>query len=825
MINEFIAHIRQSDREKQTVAQHLQETGTLAKKHAQKIGMPLIGELCGLLHDIGKYGDEFQLYIKSEYGLLDPDSENFDDVKGKKNGGDHSTAGAQFLWKDCKKGDSFDLLLRQMLSLSIASHHSGLLDCIEPKDGTDSFSKRMEKSDEKTHLSEVKQKIDSDVLRKITTLLQSPELRAELEMQKKKILNLERKVASIRDFRYGLLTRFLFSCLIDADRTNTADFASRETAAKRLRGQYVDWNKLIEALERRLSEFTVKTDVDPLRSEISNHCRDFAQREKGLYSLTVPTGGGKTLASLRFALSHAKKHEMTHIIYVVPYISIIDQNADEVRKIFHALSEEERQDIVLEHHSNLSPEKETLQGKIIAENWDAQIIYTTAVQFLETLFSSGTRGVRRMHQLANAVIIFDEVQTLPVRIVHLFNNAINFLLDLCGSTVVFCTATQPCLDNVEPTKGAVKLTQEQEMMPDVKDYFRKLQRVEVRDERKAGGWSEEEIAELAYKCVKSAKSVLIIVNTKQAAKQLYQLCKTKQNDMVAVYHLSTNMCPAHRLDILAKVKECLNPDDPHPVICISTQLIEAGVDVDFGSVIRYLAGLDSIAQAAGRCNRNGRREKGLVYVVNPSHENLDRLEEIRIAQEKAQRILDEYQRDPQAFDHDIIGIEAMQRYYKYYFFDRASQMAYPISRKEFDHEDDLLTLLSTNGESVKIYQRNNSNQSPPIFLRQAFKSAAHAFKAIDTATQGVIVPYCLEGKRIIDELQVSFDPGKQFKLIKLAQRYSVNLFPQAINALSENRAIFEVQAGSGILYLQPEFYSNDFGVSHEVINEMECLSY
>jgi len=824
MANEFIAHIRKSDNDRQTVAQHLQETAGLAKEHAKKIGMPLMGELCGLLHDLGKYSDDFQHYIQSATGLIDPDAEEYVDAKGQKGKIDHSTAGAQFLWKDCKKGDGLDLLFRQMLSLSIASHHSGLLDCIEPKDGTDSFSKRMEKSDEKTHLSEVKQKIDSDVLRKITTLLQSPELRTELETQKKKVLNIERKIASIRDFRYGLLTRFLFSCLIDADRTNTADFASRETAAKRLRGQYVEWKKLIEALERRLSEFTVKTDVDPLRSEISNHCRDFAQREKGLYSLTVPTGGGKTLASLRFALSHAKKHEMTRIIYVVPYISIIDQNADEVRKIFHALSEEEQQDIVLEHHSNLSPEEETLQGKIIAENWDAQIIYTTAVQFLETLFSSGTRGVRRMHQLANAVIIFDEVQTLPIRIVHLFNNAVNFLLDLCGSTVVFCTATQPCLNNVEPTKGAVKLTPEQEMMPDVKDYFRKLQRVEVRDERKAGGWSEEEIAALAYKCVESAKSVLIVVNTKQAAKQLYQLCKTKQSGMISVYHLSTNMCPAHRLDILAKVKECLNPDDPQEVICISTQLIEAGVDVDFGSVIRYLAGMDSIAQAAGRCNRNGRREKGLVYVVNPSRENLNRLEEIRIAQEKAQRILDEYQRDPQAFDHDIIGIEAMQRYYKYYFFDRASQMAYPISRKEFDHEDDVLTLLSTNEKSVEIYKRN-TRQAPLIVLRQAFKSAAHAFKAIDTATQGVIVPYDAEGKRIIDELRISFNPGKQFQLIKQAQRYSVNLFPQAISTLCERRAIFEVQAGSGILYLQPEFYSNDFGVSHEVVNEMECLSY
>lgn len=826
MAEEFIAHIRKSDREEQTVAKHLIETAVLAKEYARKIGLPLMGELCGLLHDLGKYSDEFQHYIKSANGLIDPDAEEFVDVKGKKGKIDHSTAGAQQLWNNHHSKDNLELLLRQILALSIASHHSGLLDCIEP-DGNDRFSARMHKADDKTHFSEAQKNIDFDVRQRLDALVNSSELKAELQTQSKKIQAIENKSFRIRDFRYGLLTRFLFSCLIDADRTNTGDFASPETKEKRLHGKYIKWDILIEALEWRLSEFKIQTEVDPLRAEISKHCRDFAERHKGLYSLTVPTGGGKTLASLRFALHHAKKHEMTRIIYVVPYISIIDQNADEVRKIFHNISQQEQQEVVLEHHSNLDPAEETLQGKIIAENWDAQIIYTTAVQFLETLFGSGTRGVRRMHQLANAVIIFDEVQTLPVRIVHLFNNAINFLLDLCGSTVVFCTATQPCLDKVEPTLGAVRLSKEQEMMPDVKEFFRKLQRVEVRDERKPGGWSNEEIAELVQKCVKTADSVLVVVNTKKAAKQLYQLCKaqaTGQDKPIAVYHLSTNMCPAHRLDILAKVKTCLNPDHPQPMICITTQLIEAGVDVDFGSVIRYLAGLDSIAQAAGRCNRHGRREIGYVYVVNPAHENLDRLEEIRIAQEKAQRILDEYHRDPQVFDHDIIGIEAMQCYYKYYFFERAAQMTYPVSAKEFDHEDDLLTLLSTNEASVNIYKRNKQ-QAPPLCLRQAFQSAARAFKVIDTSTQGVIVPYCIEGKQIIDEFRTAFHPGKQFDLIKAAQRYSVNLFPQVITKLWEKRAIFEVQEGSGILYLEPEFYSLDFGVADEMVNEMSLLNY
>ncbi len=824
MKSEFIAHFRKKDDEEQSVAEHLLQTAELAKENAQKIGLPLFGELCGLTHDLGKYSAEFQEYIDPANGQIDPDAEEFVGVKGKKGKIDHSTAGAQFLWKTCNQNDQREILVRQMLALCIASHHSGLLDCIKP-DGNDRFSERMDKSDKKTHLSEVWKKIDADIFQRVEILMNSSEIRTELQAQTKRISNIERKIPRIRDFRYGLLTRFLFSCLIDADRIDTANFANPEFANKRWRGKYVDWDILSEALEHRLAEFETEHKVDTLRAKISSTCRDFAQREKGLYSLTVPTGGGKTLASLRFALYHAKKHEMTRIIYVVPYTSIIDQNADEVRKIFHEISQQEQKEIVLEHHSNLAPEEETLQGKIIAENWDARIIYTTAVQFLETLFGSGTRGARRMHQLANSVIIFDEIQTLPVRVVHLFNNAINFLLDLCGSTVLFCTATQPCLDKVDPTKGAVRLLPEQEMMPEVKELFKKLQRVEVRDERKPGGWSDEEIAALAYSSLEESGSVLIIVNTKTAAKQLYQICKAHSIDKEnapEVYHLSTNMCPAHRLDILDQVKDCLNPDHPRPVICISTQLIEAGVDVDFGSVIRYLAGLDSVAQAAGRCNRNGRHDIGYVYVVNPANENLNKLEEIRIAQDKAQRVLDEYKQDPQTFDDDIIGIEAIQRYYTYYFFDRASQMAYPVSSKDFDHDDDLLTLLSTNKASVAIYNRNKQ-QAPPLSLRQAFQSAAKAFKAIDTTTQGVIVPYKEEGKLIINNLCAAFDLDMQFDLIKEAQRYSVNLFPYMIEKLWKNRAIFEVQEGSGILYLQQEFYSKNFGVADEVANEMQFM--
>ena len=294
--------------------------------------------------------------------------------------------------------------------------------------------------------------------------------------------------------------------------------------------------------------------------------------------------------------------------------------------------------IVLEHHSDLTPEQQGWREKMLSENWDAPVVYTTMVQFLETLFGAGTRGARRMHQLANSVLIFDEIQTLPVRCVHLFNNAINFLVEQCGSTVVLCTATQPLLDRVDVKKGSIRVPDGNEIMPDLKALFDDLKRVEVVNSRKPSGWANGEIADLSIKEAHRADSCLVIVNTKKAAQTLYNLAKDQ--DGMDVYHLSTDLCPAHRKDKLAEIKaklEEINTKQGNAVklLCFSTQLIEAGVDVDFGAVIRSTAGLDSIAQAAGRCNRNGNREIGIVHVVNPQDENLDMLPDIKIGKEKA----------------------------------------------------------------------------------------------------------------------------------------------------------------------------------------------
>ncbi|HUX82148.1 MAG TPA: helicase-related protein, partial [Halothiobacillus sp.] len=423
----------------------------------------------------------------------------------------------------------------------------------------------------------------------------------------------------------------------------------------------------------------------------------------------------------------------------------------------------------------------------------------------------------------NAVLIFDEIQSLPVNCVHLFNNAMNYLADFCGTTVVLCTATQPVLDRVDANKGAIRIPAGNELMRDVKQLFNDLKRVEVVNRRKAGGWTQDEIAALAFEQIAESGSCLVIVNTKKAAQAIYRLCK--ESDTVKVFHLSTNMCPAHRKAILNEVRARLDQVPPVPTLCISTQLIEAGVDVDFGSVIRFTAGLDSIAQAAGRCNRNGRPTPGLVHVINPrpEDENLAKLPDIQVGREKAERVLNDFDADPEKYSNNRIGPEAMAWYYKNYFFDRANDMSYPVAAKQMGHDDTLLNLLSDNTLAVADYKRTK-RQAPAIYLRQSFMTAAKAFKAIDAPTRGVIVPYGDAGKALINALCAAYLPDKEFELLRRAQQFSVNVFPNVLEKLSKANVVREVQESTGVLYLvDPRYYSLEFGLSETPEGKMEVL--
>jgi len=828
-----VAHVRRNGTI-QTLEGHLHGVAGLAAEFAAKFGLSSHGELLGLLHDLGKYSAAFQAYIQSATNLLNQDEdEEFVDAAGLKGKIDHSSSGAQFIWQHLASKDALAQIAGQILALCIASHHSGLIDCLTSTPGKpaeDGFTKRMNKADSKTNLQEVLAKSDPSILADARRLLAQPQMGSSFQDWLSKLLDTapgatpQHKANSpAMQQQIGLLVRALFSCLIDADRIDTADFEHPGRARKRLRGNYTSWETLIARLESHLANFTPTQPIDSLRQNISRHCLEAAARDTGIYTLTVPTGGGKTLASLRFALHHAQTHGLDRVIYIIPFTSIIDQNAEVVRRILEPKGVEVGS-VVLEHHSNLTPEDQTWRSKILSENWDAPVVYTTMVQLLETLFGAGTRGARRMHQLANAVLVFDEIQSLPVRCVHLFNNAINFLADHCRSTVVLCTATQPLLDRVDATKGAIRIPPGNEIIRDVRQLFDDLKRVDVVNLRKPGGWSQEAITAHAHEQVEATGSCLVIVNTKKAAQALYRL--SRNHPTTAVFHLSTSMCPAHRKARLDAIRSRLEATPPLPTLCFSTQLIEAGVDVDFASVIRFAAGLDSIAQAAGRCNRHGKLACGKVFVVNPrdEDENLGKLPDIQIGRDKANRVLDDYDADPEKFGSNRIGPEAMAWYYKNYFFDRAKEMGYPVSANTLGRDDTLLNLLSGNTLAVGDYARSK-RQAPARFLRQSFMSAARAFKAIDTPTRGVIVPHGETGKALIADLCAAYVPDKEFELLRRAQQHSVNVFPHQLEALSKANAVCEIQEGTGILYLSdPRYYSEEFGLSETPEGLMEVLS-
>ncbi len=796
-----IAHCRESDQTEQSVFEHLKEVSAICGKLAQKIDASEAGQLLGLLHDIGKYSSDFQNYIKSATDMLNPDiDDEYVDSKTLKGKIDHSTAGAQWVWQRFNDYGPQGKLVGQMLAVCLASHHGGLLDCLKV-DGKNGFRKRIDKEDAKTHLQECLQVGDNEVLKRFEQLDTLSFLEGFWAHLLKIVAPEKKESPVIQQFRLGLFTRFLFSCLIDADRINSADFED-PFKAKGRSDRPVDWQVAIKRMEAKNASFTVGNDIDTIRRKISDQCRKRAEDKQGIYTLTVPTGGGKTFSSMRYALHHAKKHKLEHIIYIIPFTSIIEQNAEEIRKVLEQKGDESPW--VLEHHSSLEPEELDWRTKLITENWDAPVIFTTMVQFLEVLFGGGTRGARRMHTLANSVLIFDEIQSLPINCTHLFCNALQFLVDHAGTTAVLCTATQPLLNDLKnPDKGQLDIPDGHELVENMTEVFEQLKRVEINNQVRTPGWSEEEIAELALEELEEKGSCLVVVNTKKWAQKLYERCAEQVNEK-EIFHLSTSLCPAHRKEILAEVRKRL--DDELPVLCISTQLIEAGVDVDFNSVIRFLAGLDSIAQAAGRCNRNGNLPTAEVTVVNPEEEQIDMLEDIKIGREKALRILDDEE------DANLLDLEVMSQYFRYYFYERADMMSYSLNEKQAGRQDTLLSLLGDN-------QLNTGRTINSIMLQQSFKTAGRAFKAIDAPTQAVIVPYG-KGKKIIADLCADYEPSKAYDLLKQAQQYSVNVFPNVWRKLKEAQAVHPVQTGEEIYCLDEQHYNKNFGLSTEVVGLM-----
>ena len=814
----YIAHVRKADGQPQFLQTHLTETAEIAKSLAAKLDLDQAGELLGLMHDFGKYSRKFQKYIHDETGLFNPD---LDDEESTPNGSkvDHSTAGAQWVYRGLRKfgaAQGIGELFGQMLGLCIASHHgAGLIDCLDDE-GNAVWKKRFDKDDELTHLAECERNADETVLQKAKELAGENLIRSLLKAVKP-ILSGSRINEKTKEFYLGCLTRFLFSCLIDADRINSSDFEREAQKEVRRLTEKPDWQPAIDKLEAKLAGFENRYPIDEIRRRISDDCLKRAADSQGIYTLTVPTGGGKTLASLRYALHHAQKHNLDRIIYIIPYTSIIDQNAQAVREIFG-------EDWVLEHHSNLEPEKQSWQDKLLSENWDKPIVFTTMVQFLDAWFGGGTRGARHIHPMTNAVLIFDEIQTLPVKCVHLFCNVLNWLTIFGKSTAVLCTATQPLLGELGlqsfpegkrksiAARGLLKQPANAEIMgkhQDLDKLFADLSRVEIRFNEKAGGWNVAEAGAFLLEQFRTTPSCLFIVNTKKWAQKLYQYCKGQNVPPEAIFHLSTNQCAAHRKAIFDTIKARLK--NGKPVICISTQLIEAGVDISMACVIRALGGLDSIAQAAGRCNRHGEKKgKGQVWVLNLQEQDFTRiLPDIQAGKNHAERVFRDFA------GQDILQPAAMERYFEYYFYQRSDEMSYSVKNSA---TGSLLDWLSDN--ALNPYGEKNDKRSKPLpLLMQSFKSAGRAFQAIDAPTHAVIVPYG-EGAELIAKLCGEWDPKEMHRTLQKAQRYSVNVFPNVWDKLQKENALHETIEGSGIYYLNERYYNDEFGLSLDETSEM-----
>ena len=555
--------------------EHLRSVERRAGAFADKFGAGDFGRLAGLWHDLGKFQPAFQSYIRRDSGF-DPEAHLEGSVTGRV---DHSSVGALHAVAHLGKNGDRGAAIGQLLAYVIAGHHAGLPDWSQADGGAGSLEVRLR---ERGELLEATTAVPAALpFLAGETPRGGPPSRASL----------------------SLWVRLLFSALVDADFLDTEAFMDPERAGGR--SGWKDLRSIAQAFEVfMVTKVRDDTEVNRVRGKILTWCRDAAGRDPGLFSLTVPTGGGKTLSSMAFALRHALCHGKRRIVYVIPYTSILEQTVDVFRE---ALGEGDPWTVVLEHHSNLDPDRETVRGRLAAENWDAPIVVTTSVQFFESLFAARTSRARKLHNLVDGVVVLDEVQLINADFLHPILDVLQFLVDEFGVTVLLMTATRPSWSATDA--GGKKLRGVREIVPDPDSLHESLRRVRVRIPRRLDepeGW--DEVAERML----AEPSALCVVNRREDARELF--LRVRKEDATAV-HLSALMCGAHRSDVIRDVKERLGRGED--VRVVSTQLVEAGVDLDFPVVFRALAGLDSVAQAAGRCNREGRSDRGEVYVFVP----------------------------------------------------------------------------------------------------------------------------------------------------------------------------------------------------------------
>ncbi len=718
----YYAHSNENELKEnwQLLKEHLLQTGKLAKNFAEKFKAGDLGYIAGLLHDIGKYSKEFQVKLE-----------------GKNYKVDHSTAGAKEVVFKYGGG------IGKILSYVIAGHHAGLADYTGTGDDS-CLANRLNNNalpDYSNFATEIK-------------LPPAPEYLPIKGKGKKEELS----------FSVFMFIRMLYSCLVDADFLDTEKFYNIEKSMLRKQNTNLKEldEKLDEYLNRKIKE-SDKTELNKERLNILRQCQKKSQEEPGFFTLTVPTGGGKTLSSLSFALKQAIKNNMERIIYVIPYTSIIEQNADVFREVLGVEN-------ILEHHSNYDYEENedddiNYKLKLASENWDMPIIATTNVQFFESLFSNKSSKSRKLHNIVNSVIILDEAQMLPVEYMKPCIYGLIELIKNYHCTVVFCTATQPALfDNPPKDFKLPEDVRPREIIEKPKDLYTKLKAVNVVWE---GEIKKEDLIENLIK----NERVLCIVNTRRFARELYEGLKNK--GIEGIYHLSAAMCPAHRTEKIKEIKEKLGKKQK--CIVVSTQLIEAGVHIDFPVVYREVAGIDSITQAAGRCNRERKiMEGGIVYVFKPSD------------------------RKPLK---GFLGI--------------TSGVAEEVIR--LNKEDDLLSLKNIKDYFELLYSREVNGLDEKGIIKNiidgsgnieySFKSISDNFKFIDDLTYSIIVPYNKKCEDLLKQIEFTKYPGSFTRKLQI---YTVQIYKQDFDKLVKNNMIRNFK--DIYFILEKKAYSEEFGV-------------
>jgi CRISPR-associated endonuclease/helicase Cas3 len=705
MANEHYAHSREekSPEDWHRLEDHLRSVAELARNFANDFNAGDWAYLAGLWHDLGKYSEEFQNYLRKKNDI----NAHIETAPGRV---DHSTAGAIHAIEKFNK-------VGRILGYLIAGHHAGLADWQTADAGNKSLIHRLQ----------------NDALLKKALASNIPSEIIEQPLPKQKFKTKE---------GHALWIRMLYSCLVDADFLDTEAFFELEKSEARK-----GYPSIIELLPI-FDEFMIKkqtkadlTFINKQRAEILKQCIEKSAYPPAIFTLTVPTGGGKTLSSMAFALHHAVRYNKSRIIYVIPYTSIIEQTANQFRQIFG--------DSIIEHHSNVdvSDEKsETSKSRLACENWDAPIIVTTSVQFFESLFANRSSRCRKLHNIVNSVVILDEVQLLPPEYLNPILHTIKEVQQNYKVTFVLGTATQPAFKpNQSVDYHFEGLENTVEIIENPLSMYKAFKRVEVYtpDEFTTPCTWEDLVSELGQ-----YPSVLCIVNRRDDCRMLYELMPE------GTFHLSALMCGVHRSKVIEKIRKQLK--DKIPTRVISTQLVEAGVDLDFPVVYRALAGLDSIAQAAGRCNREGLLEKGRIVVfVPPSKLPLGYLKQ---AGEIGRQLLAE-ERD------DHLALERFEQFFKQLYW-----------------------LQGNNLDKYGILK----DLSPDSELRFSFLSAAQKFKLIDDKQYAPVIVRYEEGEELIELLKKK---GPERWLMRRLQRHVVNLPRYVHTKLLSEGAIVEVHPG------------------------------